>query len=207
MHPWRIEGLYAITPDLDDISYLVTKTRQALSGGAQLVQYRNKKATGSHRLEQARLLARLCRKFHAPLIINDYLDLAIEIDAAGVHLGQEDIPLTEARRRLGHGKIIGISCYDRLDLAVQAEREGANYVAFGAFFASFTKPGAKAISDNLLCRAKRTLHIPVIAIGGITPGNAGSLIALGADSIAASYSLYHATNSRSAAEKFSRLFS
>ncbi|SCY53020.1 thiamine-phosphate diphosphorylase [Nitrosospira sp. Nl5] len=206
MTPLRINGLYAITPDMDDSSNLATMTRQALMGGARLVQYRNKIANSALRLEQARLIAPLCRKFNVPLIVNDHLDLAVEIGADGVHLGQEDAPVTEARRRLGAGKIIGASCYDRLELAVDAERQGADYVAFGAFFASVTKPGAAGAPLNLLRDAKRKLHTAVVAIGGVTPNNAVELIHLGADAVAASNALYSARDVRSAAEKFSRLF-
>ena len=201
-----IDGLYAITPDADDNSSLTTMTRQVLMGGARLVQYRNKTANSALRLEQARLLAHLCRKFGVPFIVNDHLDLAVEVGADGVHLGQADAPVTEARRRLGHGKIIGVSCYDRLEFAVEAERQGADYVAFGAFFTSITKPGAATASIDLLRHAKRKLHTPVVAIGGMTSNNAVELIHLGADAVAASNALYGAADIRSAAEKFSRLF-
>ncbi|MGH8763626.1 MAG: thiamine phosphate synthase [Nitrosospira sp.] len=201
-----IDGLYAITPDSDDNSSLVTMTQQVLTGGARLLQYRNKIANCALQLEQARLLARLCRKFSVPFIINDHLDLAVEVGADGVHLGQADASVSEARRKLGHGKIIGVSCYDRLELAVEAQREGADYVAFGAFFASVTKPGAAAASIELLRHAKQKLHTPVVAIGGLTPNNAAELIHLGADAVAASNALYGAGDIRSASEKFSRLF-
>ncbi|MDQ3186639.1 MAG: thiamine phosphate synthase [Pseudomonadota bacterium] len=201
-----IDGLYAITPDVHATSSLAAMTRQVLMGGARLIQYRNKTAGIALRLEQARLLAHLCRKFSVPFIINDHLDLAVEAGADGMHLGQEDVPLAEARRRLGHGKIIGVSCYDRLELAIEAERQGADYVAFGAFFASITKPGAAAAPIDLLRQAKRILHIPVVAIGGMTSDNAVELIRLGTDAVAASNALYGAANIRSATEKFSRLF-
>ncbi|MEP7370806.1 MAG: thiamine phosphate synthase [Nitrosospira sp.] len=202
----EVEGLYAITPGVADTSKLVTMTHQALTGGARLIQYRNKTAPTALRLEQAHSLAQLCRKFSAPFIINDDLDLAVEAGADGVHVGQEDASVTEARRRLGHGKIIGVSCYNRLELAVQAERDGADYVAFGAFFVSITKPGAAVASMDLLHHAKRKLHIPVVAIGGITPDNAIALIQRGAIAVAASNALFGAPNIRFAAEKFSRLF-
>lgn len=201
-----IDGLYAITPDSDDNSSLATMTQQVLTGGARLLQYRNKTANSALRLEQARLLARLCRKFSVPFIVNDHLDLAVEVGADGVHLGQADPSVSEARHRLGHGRIIGVSCYDRLELAVEAQRQGADYVAFGAFFASATKPGAVGASIELLRHAKQKLHTPIVAIGGITPNNAAELIHLGADAVAASNALYGAGDIRSAAEQFSRLF-
>ena len=129
-----INGLYAITPDVIDTSELVAMTQRALEGGVSVVQYRNKAADSDLRLHQAHSLARLCQDFQVPFIVNDHLDLAITVGADGVHLGGEDTPLAEARRRLGAGKIVGISCYDQLDRAVEAEQHGADYVAFGAFF-------------------------------------------------------------------------
>jgi thiamine-phosphate pyrophosphorylase len=202
----EIEGLYAVTPDIQKTSSLISMTRQALAGGARLIQYRNKTASAALRLEQARSLAGLCRQFHVPLIINDHLDLAIEVSADGVHLGREDTSIVEARRKLGTGKIVGASCYNRLEHAFEAEREGADYVAFGAFFASTTKPGAVTASMDLLCRGKTTLHVPIVAIGGISPNNAPELIRAGADVLAVSSSLFGVSNIRSMAASFAGLF-
>ncbi len=201
-----IEGLYAITPDFADTSSLVAMTRQALAGGACLIQYRNKTADAALRSEQARALASLCRKFHVPLIINDHTDLAIEVNADGVHLGRGDASIIEARRKLGRKKIVGASCYNRLEHALEAERQGADYVAFGAFFASVTKPGAVEASMDLLPHAKATLRVPIVAIGGITPGTALELIRGGADAVAASSGLFGAPDIQSAAERFAVLF-
>ena len=206
MLPPRIEGLYAITPDVVDTADLVVMTQQVLAGGACLVQYRNKTADTALRLEQAQALVNLCQKYNAPLIINDHLDLAAEVDAAGVHVGREDISVTAARRRLGPGKIIGVSCYNRLESAVEAERQGADYVAFGAFFVSATKPGAVTAPIDLLLQAKQKLHVPVVAIGGITPHHAVGLIRQGADAIAASNALFGVPDIQSTAENFFRLF-
>lgn len=202
----QVKGLYAITPEVADTSRLVMMTQEVLAGGARLVQYRNKTADTSLRLEQAYALAHLCRKFSARFIVNDHLDLAVEVGADGVHIGQDDASVIEARRRLGHGKIIGVSCYNRLELAVEAEREGADYAAFGAFFVSITKPGAPVAPVDLLHHAKRKLHIPVVAIGGITPNNVMALLQRGAGAVAASNALFGAPNIQFAAEKFSRLF-
>ena len=200
-----INGLYAITPDVIDTSELIAMTQQALEGGVSVVQYRNKAADSDLRLHQAHSLARLCQDFQVPFIVNDHLDLPITVGAAGVHLGGEDTPLAEARRRLGAGKIVGISCYDQLDRAVEAEQHGADYVAFGAFFASVTKPGATHAPLDLLARARQELRIPIIAIGGITPDNAGELIRRGAEAVAVSNALFCASDVALAAEKISRL--
>ena len=201
-----IAGLYVITPDVADTATLLAMTNEALDGGAEVVQYRNKAADTSLRIKQASLLADLCRQAAVPFIINDYPDLAVELDADGVHLGKEDVSIAEARRRLGHEKIIGVSCYNELEHALEAERQGADYIAFGAFFASATKPGAKAAGLDLLLQAKQTLHIPVVAIGGINLTNAAELIRHGADALAIIDAVFGARNVRYAAEKISRLF-
>lgn len=206
MTPSEILGLYAITPEASDTASLLAMTQQALAGGARLVQYRSKTDDTALRLEQAHSLARLCAEFDVPFIINDYPDLALEVGADGVHLGKEDGPIIEARRKLGPGKIIGISCYERLEHAVEAERQGADYVAFGAFFASVTKPGAVSAPVGLLRQAKQKLRIQIVAIGGIMPENAGELICQGADAVAVSNALFSAQDIRSAAENFSLLF-
>ncbi len=205
LHP-GIGGLYAITPDVIDTSNLVMLTQQAITGGVQLIQYRNKTADRILKLEQATLLVRLCQKLHIPLIINDDIDLAVEVGADGVHLGMEDMTVTEARRRLGLGKIIGASCYNQLRYAIEAEQHGADYVAFGAFFVSITKLDTVAASINLLCQAKQHLHIPIVAIGGITSDNVAELIHRGADAVAVSNSLYSAVNVQSEAKKISCIF-
>lgn len=205
-----ISGLYAITPEVADTADLVVMTQQALAGGARLVQYRNKSANDVLRLEQAHALVQLCRTFSAPLIVNDHVDVAVETGADGVHLGREDISVTgiaEARRRLGAGKIIGVSCYNHLESAVEAEQQGADYVVFGTFFISATKPGAVVASTDLLREARQKLHVPIVAIGGITLDNAASLIAQGADAVAVINALFSASDIQSMAEKFSRLFS
>lgn len=204
--PPKFSGLYAITPDVADTSRLIAMTQLVLGGGTALVQYRSKTADIALRLEQAHSLAHLCREFRVRFIINDYLDLAVEVGADGVHLGRDDAGITEARRELGPEKIIGISCYDRLESALEAEHQGADYVAFGAFFPSVTKPGAVPAAADLLRHAKLELRIPIVAIGGITVDNAAEPIREGADMVAVSNALFNARNIRSTAEAFSRLF-
>ena len=202
----RISGIYAITPDLTDTQKLVLLTQQAITGGVKLVQYRNKTADRILRLEQATLLFQLCQKFNIPLIINDDLDLVIKIGADGVHLGAEDITVTEARYRLGPEKIIGASCYNQISIAIEAETLGADYAAFGAFFISNTKPFAVAASKNLLYQAKQCLQIPVVAIGGITSENIVELVYRGADAVAVSRFLFNSVNTQSEAKKLSCIF-
>lgn len=202
----KISGLYAITPNSIDTENLLVMTQKALAGGAKMIQYRNKIAGARLRHQQAEKLLHLCREYDVPLMINDYLDLALEIAADGLHLGRNDISISEARRTLGNNKIIGASCYNQIELAVKAEDQGADYVAFGAFFASITKPDALTASLELLGSAKQKLRKPIVAIGGITLLNASVLIECGSDVIATSHALFGAQDIQSAAQSFSRLF-
>ena len=201
-----ISGLYAVTPDIADTRSLLTAAEAALAGGAHLVQYRNKSAAAPLRLAQARALLAPCRRFQVPLIINDHLDLALAVDADGLHLGAEDGSLAAARERLGARKILGASCYDRLELALEAERVGADYVAFGSFFPSTVKPGAVRAPLALLREARHRLSIPVVAIGGITIENAPQLIEAGADCVAVLSALFGTDDVGLAARRFCALF-
>jgi thiamine-phosphate pyrophosphorylase len=199
-------GLYAVTPDVSDTPDLLAAAEAALAGGARLLQYRNKSASAALRFLQGRALLALCRKYQVPLIINDHLDLAVALDADGLHLGVEDGSLAAARARLGPEKILGASCYDRLELAQEAEQLGVDYVAFGSFCPSRVKPGAVCAPLAVLGSAKRRLSTPVMAIGGITPDNAPQLIAAGADGVAVISALFGADDVKLAARRFSALF-
>lgn len=201
-----IKGLYAITPETGDTAQLLLHTRAALSGGAQIVQYRNKSADIALRHEQAAELLALCHEFDVPLIVNDDVRLAALTDADGVHVGEDDARLIEARINLGPDKIIGVSCYQDLARALRYEAEGADYVAFGSFYPSPTKPGARPCSLSLLTEAKAKLHLPVVAIGGITLDNAQPLIEAGADAIAVISALFEAPDIELAAQRFASLF-
>lgn len=203
----KINGLYAITPEQPDTERLLSQVRAALSGGARVVQYRSKSQDAALLHEQASELLELCHAFDVPLIINDSLRLADLCGADGLHLGREDGSLRQARIVLGAEKAIGISCYNNLELAVQAEADGADYVAFGSFFPSLTKPGAVAAPLSLLGEAKARLSVPLVAIGGITPGNAAALVAAGADAIAVISGLFDAPDIQFAAQQYSQLFS
>ena len=168
-----MRGLYAITPEGPG---LVEKVRAALHGGIALLQYRRKSGNRA----EADAIIRLAKPFAVPVIINDDVELGLRAD--GAHLGKDDGDLSVARKKL-QGKILGASCYDRLDLARSAVAAGADYVAFGSFHASSVKPGAGRAEVSLLERA-RTLGVPVIAIGGVTAQNAHALFAAGADAVA-----------------------
>lgn len=199
-------GLYGVTPDDSDTAQLVRRVRAALTGGATAIQYRNKHAPPAVRREQAVALLAICRAAQAPLIVNDDLALALDIDADGVHLGRDDGDVAAARARLGPKKILGVSCYSQLERAVQAAEDGAGYVAFGSAFPSPTKPDAVRAPLALYAAAKRRLAIPVVAIGGITLQNASELIAAGVDAIAVISALFDADDIASRARAFQHLF-
>ena len=201
-----IKGLYAITPDMADTDLLLQKIEAALQGGINVLQYRNKAASHKLQTQQARAILPLCRQYNVPLIINDSVKLCLTLDADGVHLGADDGNLSEVRVRIGNDKILGASCYNRFDLALSAQQAGANYVAFGACFASETKPNAPVAGLDLFVKAKNELNIPAVAIGGITLQNAPSAIHAGAKAIAVINAIFNANDVKLSSQQFSLLF-
>lgn len=201
----RLAGLYAITPNEACTDILFDKVGQALRGGACAVQYRNKTAGPELRLEQGRALAALCREAGAAFIVNDDVALALALDADGVHLGGDDGDLAEARRSLGQGKLVGASCYNRIELAEAAARAGVDYLAFGSVFSSGTKPGAVRAPLSLFAEARRSLALPLVAIGGITLQNAPQVFAAGADAVAVISAVFDADDIAASAAGFTRL--
>lgn len=199
-----IKGLYAITPDTADTSLLAEMVRQAITGGAQIVQYRNKLADAALQYEQASALLPICKQANVPLIINDDVALCQSLGADGVHLGGTDGDIAAARQLLGASKIIGASCYNRLELAQQAAAQGASYVAFGACFGSSTKPNAAAASLDLFAQAKH-LNVPMVAIGGITLQNVALVKQAGADAVAVINALFASPDIAATAKEFSQL--
>jgi thiamine-phosphate pyrophosphorylase len=205
--PAKIAGLYAIadTRYLEHIE-LLPAVRAALEGGARIIQYRDKSSDVTRREHDARVLASVCRDYDALFLINDDVTLAENVGAHGVHIGRDDTPLALARQRLGPGAVIGVSCYNDPARAVQAQDDGADYVAFGSFFASRTKPQAVHADTDMLQRARSLLHIPIVAIGGITPQNGADLIDAGADALAAIEGVFGQADPRAAAARYARLF-
>jgi len=179
--------------------------RQALLGGTRVLQYRNKVASPALRLAQASALRDLTLEFSVPLIINDDAQVARQVGADGVHLGGEDGSVAKARELLGPGKLVGVSCYNRIALAREAVRQGADYVAFGSFFSSTVKPDAVPASPDLLRQARRELAVPLVAIGGITASNGPQLLEAGAHALAVISAVFAAPDVRSAARQFSAL--
>ena len=190
----QIQGLYAITdPNLIADNQLFSSIESAIRGGAKIIQYRNKLAPQSTQYEQALQLSKLCQQHQVTFIINDDPNLAKAVNADGVHLGQNDEKIAAARKILGEQAIIGVSCYNQISNAQHAMEQGADYIAFGRFFPSNTKPHALQADLNLLQLARQQLAIPIVAIGGITLNNAADVIKQGADAIAVIHSLFHDT--------------
>jgi thiamine-phosphate pyrophosphorylase len=199
-------GLYAITPDGLPGERLIEQVDAALRGGATLVQYRDKQRDLHQQAEIARTLRALCRQHGARLIINDSLELALAVDADGLHLGGSDGDLAAARRALGPGKLLGASCYADFELARLAVAAGADYVAFGAVYPSPTKPHAVRAPHTLFARSRAELNVASCAIGGITAANGAALVAAGADLLAVITDLFEASDVAARANDFAQLF-
>ena len=197
-------GVYLLTPEDNLTKRLLERVEAALHGGVAWLQYRNKLAGPALHLEQASALQSVCARFDVPLIINDDVALAQRL-GVGVHLGEHDGDIAAARATLGSDVLIGASCYDDAMLAVRAARAGASYVAFGAFFPSSTKPNARRATPALL-RGTSAPGLPRVAIGGITPDNARSLIAAGADLVAVIAGVFDAPDPAAAVAAYNACF-
>lgn len=202
---WPTRGLYLLTPDEPDTQRLVARIEPLLAEGVAMLQLRNKPAGSALLREQALALLPLCRAHNVPLIINDDWRLAAEVGAAGAHLGASDGALGQARAAWGDTAILGASCYGDLARADRARAAGASYLAFGAFFASGTKPLAQRAALSLLHDAAR-LTLPTVAIGGITPDNARQVIAAGADFVAVIGAVFDAPDSAASVRAFRNCF-
>ena len=178
----RIQGLYAITPNKNlDIALteeLITKHQ------VNILQYRHKTDNEQLQLDEASQLRELCLIHNTLFIINDDINLCEKVGADGVHLGQNDASVQATRVQLGNNALVGVSCYNQLDLAIQAQSQGANYVAFGALFASVTKPNAKNCPLSVVTQAKKRLHLPIVGIGGITFENQQQALDAGCNAVA-----------------------
>lgn len=203
-----LRGLYAITSQAlcQSPQRLDAGVAAAIAGGARLIQYRDKTGDAATRFANAGRLRRRCRDAGALFIVNDDMHLAADVGADGVHLGQTDGAIEAARALLGSGVLIGVSCSGDLQRALTAQQQGADYVAFGRFYDSSTKPDAPQASIAVLREARTRLPLPICAIGGITPGNAAALLAAGADLIAAVDGVFGAADIEAAARRYAVLF-
>jgi thiamine-phosphate pyrophosphorylase len=198
-------GLYAITQtENKSCEQIIAKVAAAIKGGAVVIQYRDKNPVDAYYL--ATVLLALCHSHHIPLIINDDIELAAKIGADGVHLGQHDGDIQQAKQRLGTEAIIGVSCYNSVESAIAAAEMGVSYVAFGRFFPSSSKPLASPAQIETLQTAKTLLQIPVVAIGGILPENGGELLKAGADLLAVIGGVFASSDVENSARAYHSLF-
>jgi thiamine-phosphate diphosphorylase/hydroxymethylpyrimidine kinase/phosphomethylpyrimidine kinase len=186
----NMQGLYLVTPDWDDTDKLLAVSEAALQAGICLLQYRHKTADAAQRLQQATALQSLCRRYAVPFIINDFVELAIGIDADGVHVGGTDASVAEVRAQLGAQKIVGASCYGSLELAEKSAASGASYLALGGFYPSLKKQYPVTTKPDIVAEVRSRWNLPLVVIGGMTPQNSAPLVALGADMVAAISSVY-----------------
>jgi thiamine-phosphate pyrophosphorylase len=201
----RIAGLYAVTPDLEDPDDLAARAASALAGGAAAIQYRNKSADPALKRAQALALARVQAIRGGLFIVNDDAALAAETGADGVHIGDADSSIAIAREIVGPDRIIGVSCYNDLARAEEAVAAGADYVAFGSFFASSVKPHARR-ADVALLESARALDVPVVAIGGITAANVRTLVRAGATAVAVITAVFDSPDVEAAARAIADAF-
>ena len=201
-----MRGLYLVTPNWDDTDKLLELSEQALDAGIALLQYRHKNADAALREEQAGALLALCRKYACPLLINDFADLCLSLDADGVHVGGTDATVAQMRAVLGPDKIVGASCYGDLALAHAAQLAGASYVAFGGFYPSLVKQYPVTTEPAIVSDAKAVIARPIVVIGGMNPVNAAPLVTRGADMVAAISSVYLASDVGAAVRCFNDLF-
>jgi thiamine-phosphate pyrophosphorylase len=201
-----MKGLYLVTPDWDDTQKLLEVTEAGLRGGASLLQYRHKTASPALRKEQAAALQALCRRYERPFIINDFVELCIELDADGIHVGGTDAAVAQVRAAVGPSKIVGSSCYGSLQLAREAHAAGASYVAFGGFYPSRVKKYEVTTQPEIVAQAKKEIPVPNVVIGGMTQQNAVPLVAQGTDMVAVISSVYMVDDPEAAARAFAALF-
>uniref|UniRef100_A0A7C3UXR8 Thiamine-phosphate synthase n=1 Tax=Desulfobacca acetoxidans TaxID=60893 RepID=A0A7C3UXR8_9BACT len=199
-----MKGFYFITDARLSRAGIVSDVKSALAAGVRIVQYRAKRAGTRLMLAEAAELKKLCRG--ALFVVNDRVDVALAVDADGVHLGQGDLPYPEARRLLGSGKIIGITV-STVEEALTAARQGADYLGVSPIFATRTKPDAGQPRGLALLRdIRQAVSLPLAAIGGITVANAPEVIAAGADMICAISQVVAKADVRREIARFQRLF-
>lgn len=205
MNKNSLHGLYVITDPKLMGTELISKTQQAISAGINILQYRNKLASIKQQEQEALELATLCKKNNVLFIVNDNVELARKVNADGVHLGQKDTHIQQAREQLGENKIIGVTCNNQIELAQEAQAQGADYVAFGRFFNSETKPSAPQAELSLINEARKSITIPIVAIGGINLNSASLLLKEGADMLAVIHAVFGQSDISNATRQFNEI--
>ena len=190
----RLPGIYAITPETEDTKQLLEKIEFLLNSNVKIYQYRNKSSNSTLQKQQSAAISDLVKSKEGIFLVNDSVELAKFSNADGVHLGENDVSISYARKRLSKSTFIGSSCYANLSTALQAYRSGADYVAFGSFFHSVTKPLATKANLKVIKQFKSQAALPVAAIGGINENNVEAVLSAGADLVAMSGALFNTNN-------------
>ncbi|RXJ90862.1 thiamine phosphate synthase [Arcobacter sp. CECT 8983] len=201
----NLNGLYVISDDiLTPKETILIQVKEALEGGATIVQLRDKTSSDEEIEKLVLDLQELCRKYKALFVLNDRVELAIKLQCDGLHVGRSDHHRVEEIRKEYKG-ILGISCYGNLQLAKEMQDKGADYVAFGSFFPSLTKPNAAVVNKEVIKNAKKELNIPVCVIGGITSKNANILINEGANMLAVISDIWKSKNIKKKCEEYTNI--
>jgi len=190
----RMPGIYAITPETENTKQLLEKIEFLLNFNVKIYQYRNKSSNLALQKQQAAAISDLVKSKEGVFLVNDSVELAKFSNADGVHLGENDVSIPYARKKLSKSRFIGSSCYANLSMALKAYNSGADYVAFGSFFQSVTKPLAIKANLKLIGQFKKRATLPVVAIGGISENNVEEVLSSGADLVAISSALFNADN-------------
>jgi len=201
-----VRGYYFITDNAMSRKGNLSDVRSALRAGVKIIQYRDKSATTSELFREAKSLKDLCKKKSARFIVNDRLDIALAVDADGLHIGQDDLPYSVARKLLGRNKLIGVTVHSLFE-AKDAQCQGADYLGVAPVFASTTKIDAGRVCGvDLIRKIKSKVKIPVIAIGGINLSNAKEVVSAGADGLCAISAVITKRNVNQEIKKFQALF-
>ncbi len=199
----NLKGLYVIADaECIGMDSFLSKTKEVLTAGVKIIQYRDKVSSKKGRYKIAKELRTLTHDHECLLLINDDEQLAQSVEADGVHLGKDDGSIRQARKLLGDNMIIGASCYTQIEYARAAVNASANYIAFGSFFPSMTKPNAPRAEIKMLTQAKQEFKLPICAIGGITPQNTANLLTAGADMIAVISAIFNASSPKQAVQEY-----
>lgn len=199
-------SLYLVTEESVPINDLLRIVEQAVQGGVTIVQLREKRSDGKIFYEKAARLKELLSSYSVPLIINDRVDIALAVEAEGVHIGQKDLPLEQVRKIVPESMIVGVSA-STIEEGKKAEREGADYLGIGAVFPTGTKQDAKVLPEGMLERVAQSVSIPSVAIGGIDLQNVSSIIGKNISGVAVVSSIMQAENPKQAAEQYRKLLS
>lgn len=186
-------ALYAVTPDTTDFSFLLGQSEQLLQGGVDAIQLRCKNVSDRDLLDVSRKMKSLTAKYNALFIVNNRPDIAVLVDADGIHVGHEDLPVPAVREIVGHRKILGVSTHS-VPEAIAAQKQGADYVSCGPLWATPTKPTYNPVGLGLIGLYRAALHVPFVAIGGINASNLDQVVATGAKTVAIVRALFEAEN-------------